>query len=132
MKGELDSDGDGEPDTTDNCPTVANAGQANNDLDGQGDACDSDDDNDGMPDSYEITNGLNPLDDPLDTDAGLDKDGDGLANLEEFQLGTRADNVDTDGDGFNDGDEVLAGMDPRVNEEAATAVITIINTILGE
>ena len=132
VKGEPDSDGDGEPDTTDNCPSVPNVGQSNNDQDAQGDACDSDDDNDGMPDSYEITNGLNPLDDPLDTDAGLDKDGDELTNLTEFQLGTRADNPDSDGDGFNDGDEVLAGTDPRVNEEAATAVITIINTILGE
>ena len=128
----LDSDGDGEPDTTDNCLSVPNGGQANNDHDAQGDACDSDDDNDGMPDSYEISNGLNPLDDPLDTDAGLDKDGDELTNLTEFQLGTRADNVDTDGDGINDGDEVLAGTNPTVNEEAATAVITIINTILGE
>ena len=52
-----DTDGDGEPDSSDNCPTVANAGQADTDGDGLGDACDSrsgtdtDGDGDGVPDS---------------------------------------------------------------------------------
>jgi len=36
-----DTDGDGVPDATDNCPTVANAGQADADGDGVGDACDN-------------------------------------------------------------------------------------------
>jgi thermitase len=35
-----DSDGDGVPDASDNCPDVANAGQADTDQDGKGDACD--------------------------------------------------------------------------------------------
>ena len=35
-----DGDGDGVPDATDNCPTVANPGQADGDGDGIGDACD--------------------------------------------------------------------------------------------
>ncbi len=48
-----DTDKDGVADTTDNCPAVANANQANYDGDSQGDACDSDDDNDGILDTAE-------------------------------------------------------------------------------
>jgi hypothetical protein len=52
VTGAPDADGDGVPDSSDNCPTVANADQANTDgaPDG-GDACDPDDDNDGVPDA---------------------------------------------------------------------------------
>ena len=46
-----DTDCDGVPNTTDNCRFIFNTDQRNNDGDAQGDACDSDDDNDGVPDS---------------------------------------------------------------------------------
>jgi hypothetical protein len=39
--GQSDLDGDGIPDSADNCPTVANANQADADADGVGDACDN-------------------------------------------------------------------------------------------
>ena len=78
------------------------------DRDGTADEFDLDDDNDGLPDDIELANGLDPL--SLD-DASSDKDGDGLTNLEEHQLGTDISDPDTDGDGSADGDEVLAGRD---------------------
>ena len=49
--GSADADGDGIADASDNCPSVANADQANNDGDAQGDACDADDDNDTVADA---------------------------------------------------------------------------------
>jgi hypothetical protein len=44
-----------------------------------------DSDGDGMPDAWEIANGLNPND---PSDAALDPDGDGRSNLQEFLDGT--------------------------------------------
>ena len=46
-----DSDNDGVPDVSDNCPNDVNPLQENTDGDAQGDACDSDDDNDGITDN---------------------------------------------------------------------------------
>lgn len=46
-------------------------------------------DRDGLPDEWEDLHELNPDD---KTDAVLDKDGDGVSNLEEYQLGTDASN----------------------------------------
>ncbi len=82
---QVDTDGDGIVDGVDNCPSIANVGQSNFDGDAQGDACDTDDDNDGMSDGFELAYGFHPLD---SFDAGDDADLDGLTNLEEFNLGT--------------------------------------------
>jgi len=64
-----DSDGDGVPDSTDNCPGDSNAGQADNDGDGDGDACDPDDDNDGVldgPDNCQFEYNPDQTDDNAD------------------------------------------------------------------
>lgn len=79
------------------------------DGDGTPDNVDSDDDNDQMPDDWEIQYGLLPLD---DSDATADKDLDGLTNLQEYTLGTNPTNEDSDGDGFTDKEEVDAGTSP--------------------
>lgn len=79
----LDRDSDTVLDGVDNCPANSNPLQENFDLDGQGDSCDSDDDNDG------------------------------LADIDEPGFGTNPFNPDTDGDGFTDGDEVALGSDPN-------------------
>ena len=50
-----DRDRDGIPDARDNCPSIANADQANQDGDALGDACDPDDDNDNLHEIRNIT-----------------------------------------------------------------------------
>ena len=69
-----------------------------------------DGDSDGIEDSYELDNGLDPTD---PADAAADLDSDGLSNLEEFWLNTAANVGDTDGDGLSDFDEArIHGTDP--------------------
>jgi uncharacterized protein (DUF1800 family) len=69
----------------------------------------TDSDNDGMPLWFEETYGLS---DAASTDAPLDTDGDGLANLAEFQLGTNPTDPDSDNDGLTDSAESTPGTHP--------------------
>lgn len=62
----------------------------------------ADSDGDRMPDAWEIANGLRPH----VNDARRDKDHDGLNNLGEYRRGADPQSADTDGDGYDDGDEV--------------------------
>ena len=68
----------------------------------------NDQDDDDLPDDWELANGLDPNDNgAINASNGYhgDLDGDGLANHLERSFGTRADLADTDGDGINDYDE---------------------------
>lgn len=65
----------------------------------------TDTDGDGIPDAYEVSNGLNPS----VNDAAGDLDGDGLTNLQEYQRGTAANRPDTDEDGLSDFVETNTG-----------------------
>jgi hypothetical protein len=96
-----DTDADGIMDPFDNCPAIANVFQEDYRVDNAGDVCDKDDDNDGIPDSYENLYGF--LDPFNESDAGLDQDNDGLTNLEEYLKGTHPNDNDTDDDGVLDG-----------------------------
>jgi parallel beta-helix repeat protein len=96
-----------------------------------------DNDNDGMPDSWENSFGLNP-DNP--NDAKSDSDNDSLSNIEEYnnntnplepdtdsdglfdgqeilEYYTNPTNADTDNDTYSDGEEILAGTDPLNSSE---------------
>ena len=72
-----------------------------------------DNDNDGMLDSWELKNGLDPSN---PADANQDADNDGLTNLQEFNLNYDPNNPDMDDDGLLDGREVELGSDPYVQD----------------
>jgi hypothetical protein len=89
----------------------------------------ADADDDGLPDSWETSVGLNPANNGLTSAADGeygDPDGDGLTNLQEHQYGTNPFSADTDGDGVSDYDEIfLYGSDPLVSNNLAPVTITL-------
>lgn len=93
---------DGNGDSIEGDAFTISFGILDTDGDNDPDFSDPDDDGDGMNDVFENTNGLDSLD---AGDAGLDPDGDGLTNLEEFNISKLLDpnDPDTDGDGIDDG-----------------------------
>lgn len=102
--------------------------ETDNDDDGLPDSEDPDDDNDQIPDNYENDNGLNP---ELD-DAGDDNDNDDLNNLQEYQRGARANDPDTDDDGIGDyyddfpdteGNDCNNGADTSISLDVGSNVV---------
>lgn len=75
-----------------------------------------DSDGDGMPDWWEEKFAFDPAD---PSDAMLDPDGDGYANLAEFHAGTNPNSPDTDADGMPDAWELANGTVAFVNDALA-------------
>ena len=134
------SDSDDVPDRLDNCIDAGNADQANHDAedidlsvygkryndltwpnsDAFGDACDSDDDNDGLTDAAEtsLPSGACPAATAATDPAKRDSDGDGVMDAAECVMGIDpasaaskpvAGFTDSDRDGLPDGTEALIG-----------------------
>ena len=99
-----DADGDGVCGDVDNCPAVANPLQENNDGDFEGDACDTDDDNDGVVDTsdafpFDATETIDTDGDGTGNNADADDDNDGVIDdFDAFPLDA-TETIDTDGDG---------------------------------
>jgi len=129
---EPDSDNDGWPDSTDNCPQVPNIEQYDADKDGLGDDCDDDDDNDTVLDVDDnCPEDINPdqadsdgdgLGDACDKDADNDTVPDSIDNCPLVPNPNQADSdsdgagnacdANDDNDGLTDAEEIACGSNP--------------------
>jgi hypothetical protein len=89
---EIDTDGDGVPDSRDNCPSIPNPDQADMDQDGLGNVCDDDADGDGFPKNVDCDDNNNTIY-PGATEVCDGKDNDCDGQTDEGL------STDTDGDG---------------------------------
>lgn len=99
-----DTDSDGIIDSQDNCPDVPNNDQLNTDGDSEGDACDNDDDNDGLTDAFELSINTNPLLADTDFDSVSDFDEVNFDGLPGYNPTTDMNPLEdnTDGDAYLD------------------------------
>ncbi len=129
-----DTDNDGIPDNSDNCPFTPNPNQTDSDGDGTGDACDegggTDSDGDGVDDSV----------DNCPTVANQDQndlDGDGLGDVcDNCPETSNPNQTDSDGDGTGDACDEPDGdpNDPRIDtatDEFDTANNDVVSTTCG-
>jgi hypothetical protein len=113
----IDSDGDGVPDSGDNCPMISNTDQTDSDLDSIGNACDS------CPaDSQKAVPGYCGCNMPeVLTDANNDGTLDCL------------DEKDYDMDGFSDKQEIMCESDPAdPNVRCGISIVPIIMLLLRQ
>ncbi|MBT7263288.1 MAG: hypothetical protein HN883_05210, partial [Euryarchaeota archaeon] len=93
----------------------------------------TDSDNDGLPDYWEVANGLNRTTRTLPIlnilEGSHDADGDGLLNEVEYVFGSHATNADTDGDCIPDAIEVTWAQSTALNSSipdvSPTAALTL-------
>ena len=110
-----DTDLDGVGDNADNCLSIINLKQVDTDGDGLGDICDTDDDNDGVLDIFDVF--------PLLFEEQADSDNDGLGDNYEVSNGLDRNNPDFDSDGLKDGVEIEQGTDPKLADTDDDGVI---------
>ena len=143
----VDQDADGVSDTLDNCPAVANPSQLDYDEDDLGDACDSDDDGDGLLDladacqqgELDWTSNLqtdHDTDGCLDSVEDADDDNDGVYDFADTcaagQLGwISSSTTDYDGDGCQDAGEDLDDDNDGICDGSLTddVAVCIVSTV---
>ena len=114
-----DSDGDGITNNLDNCPSTANANQADIDGDGVGDVCDN------APNTANA-NQLDTDGDGVADVEDLDDDNDGVPDTEDAFITNSSESIDSDGDGIGDELDPDADNDGILDEN--DNCITVANT----
>ena len=118
-----DTDSDGVNDAEDNCVSIGNLDQLDTDSDGEGNVCDTDDDNDDTLDiddafSIDPTEDMDSDNDGTGDNADTDDDNDGTLDIYDAFPRDSTEDTDTDGDGTgnntdldDDGDGILDADD---------------------
>ena len=142
-----DADGDGVVDVDDNCPLVANPNQLDHDIDGLGDVCDGDDDNDSLLDENDACpQGIidwvptsatdHDMDGCEDASEDFDDDNDAVIDIrDDCPVGEMAwlstDLTDYDGDGCQDMSEDYDDDDDSICDEGSNTAWDCVASSMG-